>query len=137
MSAASFRLWSAPAYGNKLISPLGGFEIDNLSEQEDILALLGPGVPSVYRTFVGPRRVTELARCLNPDARSASKPEGWMAVWREFLAGVTDALEVLGADRPDLRAMHKRARQLAEREFDRLKLGERLNKVLKVAAGHA
>ena len=90
MSPASFRFRSPPDAGKAVVRPMDGFTIDVLSPQEDEFALLALGVPSVYRGFFDPRRLAELAGWLKPDAWDGSRPEGWMAKWREFLAGVAD-----------------------------------------------
>lgn len=52
-------------------------------------------------------------------------------------AAFADALERFAADRAALRAMGERARRLAAREFDRVKLAERFVDVLEAAAENA
>jgi glycosyltransferase involved in cell wall biosynthesis len=47
------------------------------------------------------------------------------------------SLERLAADRAALRAMGVRARELARREFDRVRLGDRFVDVLEAAGAHA
>jgi hypothetical protein len=69
---------------------MDGLNIDNWSPQEDEFALLALGVPSVYRGFIDPRRLEELAHWLDPAAWSSFQPEGWSDVWRQFLAEVAD-----------------------------------------------
>ena len=90
MSPASFQLQSPPARGKSVKRPMDGMTIDSLSPQEDEFALLATGVPSVYRGFFDPRRLPELTQCLDPSFWSYDRPEGWLSVWRQFLAGVAD-----------------------------------------------
>lgn len=93
MSPASLRLQSPPSRGNAVQRPMDGLTIDNLSPQEDEFALLALGVPSVYRGFMDPRRLPELAQWLDPESWSIERPAGWLDVWRQFLTDVS-------ADRP-------------------------------------
>lgn len=64
--------------------------IDNLSPQEDEFALLALGVPSVYRGFIDPRRLPELAQWLDPTNWAKDRPRGWIDTWQEFLTGVAE-----------------------------------------------
>lgn len=88
MNPSTFRLRPPPLAGKTALRPIDGFAIDTFSPQEDEFALLALGVPSVYRGFFDPRRMQELAQWLDPDVWAADSSAGWMAPWREFLAGV-------------------------------------------------
>jgi hypothetical protein len=67
---------------------MDGFTINTMSPQEDEFALLALGVPSVYRGFFDPRRLSELVKWLNPESWAATNPDGWTDAWIEFLKGV-------------------------------------------------
>lgn len=90
LNPASFRLRPAPGGERSVTRPMDGLSIDTLSPQEDEFALLALGVPSVYRGFIDPRRLPELARWLDPGSWTAAQPPGWAGRWSEFLAGVGD-----------------------------------------------
>lgn len=90
MSPDSFRLSMPPVRTKTQTRPMDGFTIDALSPQEDEFALLALGVPSVYRGFLDPRRLPELACWLDPEAWSKDSPVCWMDAWQEFLAGVAN-----------------------------------------------
>jgi len=72
---------------------MDGLLVDAFSPQEDEFALLALGVPSVYRGFLDPRRLQELAQWLDLGAWDFDRPGNWVAVWREFLEGVADGKE--------------------------------------------
>ena len=65
------------------------FTIDAFSPQEDEFALLALGVPSVYRAFFDPRRLSEVARWLDPHVWTNCSND-WIEVWRNFLLNVAD-----------------------------------------------
>lgn len=67
----------------QLPRPMDGGSIRVGAPQEDEFALLLQGAPSLYRGFIDPRRLDELAGGLmNTDDRH------WVAAWLQFLAGV-------------------------------------------------
>lgn len=90
MSPSSFRILKPPTSRKALQRPMDGFYIDALSPQEDEFALLALGIPSVYRGFLDPRRLPELAHWLDPNAWSRHAPAGWLGAWNDFLAGVAE-----------------------------------------------
>lgn len=85
---ASFLLTGAPgAAAAGMQRPMDAGWISPHSPQEDEFALLLQGAPSLYRGFIDPRRLPDLARELL-DSRQAQGQEPWVAAWLEFLAGV-------------------------------------------------
>jgi hypothetical protein len=90
MNPASLWLRAQPGTEKTVKRPMDGMAISSVSPQEDEFALLALGVPSVYRGFLDPRRLPELARWLDPESWSVSQPEGWAARWIEFLTGISD-----------------------------------------------
>jgi hypothetical protein len=83
-----FRLRAAPGVVRSGPRPMDGVAVTAASPQEDEFALLALGTPSVYRGFLDPRRLPELAQWLDSDAWSVADPPGWFDVWRGFLADV-------------------------------------------------
>lgn len=95
MNPASFRLRGRPHQSRTVARPMDAVTIDAFSPQEDEWALLALGVPTVYRAFIDPRRLPELARWLEPEAW-ANERAGWVGTWLAFLTGVVqDAAERL------------------------------------------
>jgi hypothetical protein len=71
-----------------LTRPMDGLSISMESPQEDEFALLAQGVPSVYRGFFDPRRLSGLEEWLNPQSWADLPSETWWPRWRRFLASV-------------------------------------------------
>jgi omega-hydroxy-beta-dihydromenaquinone-9 sulfotransferase len=90
MGSASFRLRPPLASGTRATRPMDGFTVEAHSPQEDEFALLALGVPSVYRGFLDPRRLPELALWLDPDSWRRDSPSGWLVTWLDFLSAVAD-----------------------------------------------
>ena len=90
MGPSTFRLRRRPSTSRTTLRPMDDLPIDAFSPQEDEFALLALGVPSVYRGFLDPRRLQELAQWLDPEAWDLDRPGDWVAIWREFLEGVAD-----------------------------------------------
>jgi len=88
MNPSSFRLRAPPARRLYVQRPMDSAQIDTLSPQEDEFALLALGVPSVYRGFLDPRRLADLARWLDPRSWTANEPMGWLQTWQRFLEDV-------------------------------------------------
>lgn len=75
-----------------VVRPMDAFSIDTYSPQEDEFALLALGVPSVYRAFIDPGRLSEAAKWLDPGFWAAESG-GWMKTWRQFLGWVAGGRE--------------------------------------------
>jgi len=88
MNASAFRLLPPPRSATMVVRPMDGFAVTTFTPQEDEFALLALGVPSVYRGFLDPRRLTSLTELLSPDHWQAHSPGAWMDTWVEFLRGV-------------------------------------------------
>ena len=88
MNASVFGISAPPRATASLVRPMDGALVDAFSPQEDEFALLALGVPSVYRGFLDPRRLPELARWLKQDNWTRENPLGWVRLWKEFLRGV-------------------------------------------------
>lgn len=81
MHPASFRL-VPPGREAVAIRPMDGLAVTTSSPQEDEFALLLRGAPSLYRGFLDPRRLPELAALLDGD------DESFLPDWLAFLAAV-------------------------------------------------
>lgn len=79
---ASFRL-AKPGREVDVLRPMDGLRVSTHSPQEDEFALLLLGAPSLYRGFLDPRRLAELA-----DALLAGDDETFLASWLAFLSDV-------------------------------------------------
>ena len=88
MNPSSFNMQSPPKVSKSVIRPMDDFTVNTFSPQEDEFALLSLGVPSVYRGFIDPGRLSEVSQWLDPDFW-CGRPDDWLGVWREFLDGVT------------------------------------------------
>lgn len=75
-----------PRGGAAIRRPMDDVAVSPDSPQEDEFALLALGVPSVYRAFLDPRRLTALEVCLDQDYWLGAQSEGWLEIWCEFLA---------------------------------------------------
>lgn len=79
---ASFRL-AKPGREMDVLRPMDGLRVSTNSPQEDEFALLLLGAPSLYRGFLDPRRLGELA-----DALLAGDDETFLEPWLGFLSDV-------------------------------------------------
>jgi hypothetical protein len=85
---ASFLLTGAPSAAAPGVQrPMDAGWIAPHSPQEDEFALLLQGAPSLYRGFIDPRRLLDLAKELL-GTRPAADSEPWVTHWLAFLAGV-------------------------------------------------
>lgn len=80
---ASFRLARPPAAAVPIPRPMDGLLVGADSPQEDEFALLLLGCPSLYRGFLDPRRLSELAPLLG-----SADAGDWVAPTRDFLRAV-------------------------------------------------
>jgi hypothetical protein len=62
---------------------------DAFSPQEEELALLALGAPSIYRGFFDPRRLPELACLLDETSWTGVAFSAWLKKWLEFAASVS------------------------------------------------
>jgi omega-hydroxy-beta-dihydromenaquinone-9 sulfotransferase len=88
MNSSIHALRQPPHGAKSLTRPMDGLSISMESPQEDEFALLAQGVPSVYRGFFDPRRLSELEEWLNPQSWADLPAETWWPRWRRFLASV-------------------------------------------------
>lgn len=85
---ASFLLTGAPSAAAPGVQrPMDTGWIAPHSPQEDEFALLLQGAPSLYRGFIDPRRLADLA-CEVLEGEGAATHAPWVAPWLTFLAGV-------------------------------------------------
>jgi len=88
---ASFLLTGAPTGPARAVQrPMDDGEVRPDSAQEDEFALLLQGAPSLYRGFIDPRRLGELATTMFAPMAPGRPPIGdaWADDWLRFLAGV-------------------------------------------------
>ena len=86
MNACAFQLGTVRRATATLARPMDGLEIRHDSPQEDEFALLTLGVPSAYRGFWMPHRLSELQATLSPDFWLDNAE--WLPAWEAFLRGV-------------------------------------------------
>lgn len=90
MNPSTFLLRHPAARGKTSVRPMDEFIVDAFSPQEDEFALLALGVPSVYRAFLDPRRLSELAILLKPETWKRESPGNWMETWQMFLSAIAE-----------------------------------------------
>jgi len=78
----SFSLVPSPPKPKPMFRPMDAGVLTAASPQEDEIALLLLGVPSLYRGFIDPRRLPDVLADADRDDQS------WTADWQRFLAGV-------------------------------------------------
>jgi omega-hydroxy-beta-dihydromenaquinone-9 sulfotransferase len=88
MNPSTFKMQSPPRVSKSVVRPMDDFTVDTFSPQEDEFALLALGVPSVYRGFFDPGRLSELSQWLDPDIW-CGRSDGWIERWRGFLGGIS------------------------------------------------
>jgi hypothetical protein len=88
MNAGSFRIAGPPTRAKAVRRPMDEVMINPWSPQEDEFALLQLGVPTVYRGFLDPSRLTDLACWLDLNVWQALPHEAWSKPWLEFLGWV-------------------------------------------------
>lgn len=86
MNACAFQLGRQSLKGPGIARPMDGLEINSDSPQEDEFALLTLGIPSAYRAFLMPHRISELSHAL--DQQFWLEHPEWLSVWEGFLRGV-------------------------------------------------
>jgi hypothetical protein len=86
MAPSSFGVMGRPRSTAAVLRPMDSFEITTDSPQEDELALLLLGAPSVYRAWLDPRRLPDLTALLDADAWRS--PWSGEDDWLDFLATV-------------------------------------------------
>ncbi|WP_083877099.1 sulfotransferase [Ideonella sp. B508-1] len=94
MAPASFGITGAPRINRSQSRPMDSFVVSADSPQEDELALLQLGLPSLYRAWLDPSRIGELSGLLD----SESEALDWAAYqpWLDFLGQVA-ALDGAGS----------------------------------------
>lgn len=85
MNPSSFRLVPPPARSLSARRPMDAVLVSARSPQEDEFALLSRGVPSVYRTWIDPRRWQETLPALCQETWLNLDDHEWFSDWREFL----------------------------------------------------
>lgn len=85
MNPSGFRIVAPPVKGTAVARPMDAVLVDALSPQEDEFALLARGAPSVYRTWLDPRRWQETLSALEPGTWLALSESQWLTDWRTFL----------------------------------------------------
>jgi omega-hydroxy-beta-dihydromenaquinone-9 sulfotransferase len=89
---STFMLTSAPrGHRQRLRRPMDEGEVGPQTPQEDEFALLLQGAPSLYRAFIDPRRLDDLARQhfdVSQERVHSALERPWPADWLHFLAGV-------------------------------------------------
>jgi len=88
MNPSTFKMLPPPRVSKSVVRPMDDFAVDTFSPQEDEFALLALGVPSVYRGFLDPGRLSEVSQWLDPDIWSG-RTDGWIERWRDFLGGIS------------------------------------------------
>jgi hypothetical protein len=86
MAPGSFAIRGQPRTSARVLRPMDSFAIETDSPQEDELAMLMLGAPSLYRGWLDPRRLPELQAGLDPAQWAADWPG--LADWQDFLARV-------------------------------------------------
>jgi hypothetical protein len=86
MNPAAVRLRPPRSTSERPMDPISS---DALSPQEEELALLALGAPSVYRAFFDPRRLPQLARWLDENSWTGDAFSQWLTKWLEFSASVS------------------------------------------------
>lgn len=118
MNPSAFLLQGQPSRTDTITRPMDGVRIDAFSPQEDEFFLLAAGYPSVYRSFLDPRRWTQTVDALAQDTWS-SKPLSWLAPWLQFLGDCAPAdARILTVKSPNhlfrLRALRRELPDVAE-----------------------
>ena len=88
MNSSLHAMHAAPVDKRVLVRPMDGFSVSAGSPQEDEFALLAQGVPSVYRGFFDPRRLSELEAWLDPSVWDRLPSHAWVPIWKRFLLGI-------------------------------------------------
>jgi hypothetical protein len=86
LHAATLRTSRPSAQGLAVQRPMDGLPLSDASPQEDEFALLSMGVPSAYRGFLMPHRMSELRTMLDPDHWTDGA--NWLGKWEAFLGDV-------------------------------------------------
>jgi hypothetical protein len=84
MNPATVRLRGPPRSRNAVTRPMGHRSSEAFAPQEEELALLALGAPSVYRGFFDPRRLPELACLLDETSWTGVAFATWLKKWLEF-----------------------------------------------------
>lgn len=94
MSPSTFGIMGMPNASKCLMRPMDDFTIDTNSPQEDEFALLALGFPSLYRSFLDPRRIDELSSLL--DLKTWERPNLAERKWLQFLEQVQESSKGIG-----------------------------------------
>lgn len=118
MNPSAFLLQAQPARSQTITRPMDAVKIDAFSPQEDEFFLLAAGYPSVYRSFVDPRRWAQTVEALS-QATWESDSLPWMAPWLQFLSDCAPAdARILAVKSPNhlfrLRSLRRALPEVAE-----------------------
>lgn len=85
MNPSAFRVARPPDLQVSQARPMDAVIVRTGSPQEDEFALLARGAPSVYRTWLDPRRWQEVLSALAQETWLSLPDEAWLSDWHKFL----------------------------------------------------